>query len=413
VTADEREIDVTSVAAGGDGVGRSEGLVVFTPRTAPGDRAVVAVTAKGRFARGELRALVAPSPARVEPPCPHYTRDRCGGCQLQHLAYEGQLEAKRGIVHDSIARIAKRTVPEISVRPSEREWRYREKLTLALRRRPTGEWYGGLHPYDAPGRVFPLDDCPITSERVVAAWREILAASGLFPEARELRGAVRALDEGVSFVLEGGRSWPRAREFHDAVPTVAVLWWGAEERRPRLVATRGERRAPGASFAQVNPVVAAALRARVVDRVMSYGPDTVVDAYAGVGDTATLVAERGARVTAIELDREASAWSASRLPPGSRAVAGRVEDTIGAALPADVVIVNPPRAGVDERVTAALAGTRPRPRALVYVSCNPATLARDIARLPGFRIRALEAFDMFPQTAHVETLCELVPEEAA
>ena len=124
------------------------------------------------------------------------------------------------------------------------------------------------------------------------------------------------------------------------------------------------------------------------------------------------IVQVGDRRGEVEIDREASAWSASRLPAGSRALAGRVEELIGGALPADVVLVNPPRTGVDERVAAAIARSDPAPRAVVYVSCNPATLARDLTRLPAFRVRALEAFDMFPQTAHVETLCELVPEAA-
>jgi 23S rRNA (uracil1939-C5)-methyltransferase len=118
-------------------------------------------------------------------------------------------------------------------------------------------------------------------------------------------------------------------------------------------------------------------------------------------------------VTAIELDGEASAYSASRLPAGSSAVQARVEDALETALPADVVILNPPRAGVDARVTTLLAAAvrRPaRPRAVLYVSCDPATLARDVGRMTGWRIARLTAFDMFPQTAHVETVCELVPE---
>src|SRR5581483_5295898 len=106
----------------------------------------------------------------------------------------------------------------------------------------------------------------------------------------------------------------------------------------------------------------------------------------------------------------AAVWCAKRLPPGSRALAARVEDALPDALPADVVILNPPRAGVDPRVTATLQETTPPPRAVIYVSCNPATLARDLARLPRWRIASLVAFDMFPQTAYVETVCELVPE---
>jgi 23S rRNA (uracil1939-C5)-methyltransferase len=138
----------------------------------------------------------------------------------------------------------------------------------------------------------------------------------------------------------------------------------------------------------------------------------VIDAYAGAGAVARRIAATGATVTAIELDREATAWSAAQLPAGSRAIAARVEDALGAALPADVVILNPPRTGVDLRVTAQLADAAGSVRAIIYVSCDPATLARDLTRLPGWRIAQLTTFDMFPQTAHVETVCELVPLEA-
>jgi 23S rRNA (uracil1939-C5)-methyltransferase len=114
-------------------------------------------------------------------------------------------------------------------------------------------------------------------------------------------------------------------------------------------------------------------------------------------------------VTAIELDATAASWTAEHLPEGSRSVRGRVEDVLTDVLPADVVLLNPPRAGLDARVTRTLMN-EPRPRALIYVSCDPATLARDVARLPAYAIRSVVAFDMFPQTAHVETVCELVPE---
>jgi 23S rRNA (uracil1939-C5)-methyltransferase len=137
-----------------------------------------------------------------------------------------------------------------------------------------------------------------------------------------------------------------------------------------------------------------------------------VDAYAGSGATAVPLAQRGVRVTAIELDAAAARWTASRLPAGSRSVAARVEDALPSALPADVVVLNPPRKGVDERVTTELQERASDTRAIVYVSCNPATLARDLARLPRWRIASLISFDMFPQTAHVETVCELIPEAA-
>lgn len=412
VATELAEIAIDSIAAGGDGVGRVEGRVVFVPRAAPGDVARVRLQAKGRFARGEVVELLRPSPDRVDPPCPHYTRDHCGGCQLQHLSYEAQLASKGRIVVDTLARIGRRSVTLGEIRPSAPPWRYRRKLTLALRWSRGAGWIAGLHPYDAPDDVFALGDCPITDERVVAIWRAIMAQAALFPRVPRLRGAVRLLDDGASFVLEGGRQWGHGRALLDAVPELRAIWWAAEDSRPRLVAQRDERATTGASFAQVNVAVGAALHDHVVARVEAYAPATVVDAYAGNGDTAVRFAQAGARVTAIEVDRDAADFAATRLTAPSRSVHGRVEDHLGASLPADVVVINPPRSGVDVRVTDALQQAMPAPRAVIYVSCDPATLARDLARLSRYRVASTIAFDMFPQTAHVETVCELVPEAA-
>jgi 23S rRNA (uracil1939-C5)-methyltransferase len=145
---------------------------------------------------------------------------------------------------------------------------------------------------------------------------------------------------------------------------------------------------------------------------MSHRPERVVDAYAGSGATAIPLARSGAHVVAIESDRDAAAQCAAQLPEGSRMIPGRVEDALAAALPADVILVNPPRTGVHEQVTTTLETIAEAPRAVIYVSCDPATLARDLSRMPRYRIASLRAFDMFPQTAHVETVCELVPEAA-
>jgi len=161
----------------------------------------------------------------------------------------------------------------------------------------------------------------------------------------------------------------------------------------------------------VNAEVGAMLHAYVLDRARRYRPSSVVDAYAGAGATAVPLAGDGARVTAIEADREAAAVSAESLAAfsDSRSLTARVEDVIEQVLPADVVLLNPPRVGLHERVTAAIGAATPGPRAVIYVSCDAATLARDVSRLAGFRVASLRAFDMFPQTAHVETVCELVP----
>jgi 23S rRNA (uracil1939-C5)-methyltransferase len=404
-------IAVESIAAGGDGVGRSDGMAVFVPRTAPGDVALVRLSRGRRFARGELESLEVASASRVEPPCPHYTMDRCGGCQIQHLSYEAQLAAKSSIVGEALRRIGRRTVENPEVEPSDGEWRYRRKLTLHLRR-TGGRWIAGLHPYDDPDAVFELRDCPITDERVMAVWGELRPAFGMLPRERALRVAVRLLDRGAAVVVEGGRTWREPERVLEVAPSVMELWWRPEGGRARLLARRGDEASSGASFAQVNAGVAARLRGHVLALARGYHPAKVVDAYAGLGATTLPLAADDREVLAIELDADAAAQLRGQLRPPSTVVAGRVEDHIAAALPADVVLLNPPRGGLDARVASALQDVARAPSAVLYTSCDPATLGRDLARLTRFRLASVRAFDMFPQTAHVETVCELVPEAA-
>lgn len=404
------EVSIDSIAAGGDGVARLGGLVVFVPRTVPGDTARVRLQRGRHFARGAVEQLLRPSEDRVDPPCPHYTNDRCGGCQLQHIAYRGQLAAKRGIIADALKRIGRRDVDVPDVQPSDSEWRYRRKLTLTIRK-GNGRWVAGLHPFDDPVNVFQLRDCPITDEGVVAVWRDIFKASGHYPKVAAFRAAVRVVGSAAVLVVEGGTHWPDAKRLFEAVPSIAALWWTPDKGRRRLVAERAVVPA-GASFGQINRGVATALREYVIARARAYEPVHVVDAYAGTGETAVLLAEAGSTVTAIELDADAARVCASRLPAGSRALVGRVEELLERSMPADLVVLNPPRGGLDGRVPELLGATSPRPRAVIYVSCNPATLARDLARMPTLEVRSVVGFDMFPQTAHVETVCELAPRGA-
>ncbi|MDH5234315.1 MAG: hypothetical protein OEW77_05095 [Gemmatimonadota bacterium] len=411
-TALEVSLEVATIAAGGDGVGRHDGLVVFTPRSAPGDVIEAEVRVEGRVGRGRLVRVTRPGPARVDPHCAHYGEpDRCGGCQLQHLDIHAQREAKRVIVRDAFQRIARRDVALPEIR-SGSPWRYRRSLTLALRRSPDGAMHAGLRAFDDPEAVFALDDCHITDDRVVATWRAILAAAAHLPREPRLRGTVRWLGDRPAFVLEGGSEWDALDAFLKAVPSLAAVWWQAEGRRRRLVADRRPAAEPGASFAQVNAEMAAVMQQDVVAQALAYTPEHALDAYSGSGATAIALAAAGVRVTAIEQDEEATAWAAGRLPAPSRAIAARVEDVLARHLPADVVILNPPRAGVDARVLRTIAAAGPAPRAILYVSCDPATLARDVGRLAGWRVHALRCYDLFPQTAHVESVCELRPEAA-
>ncbi len=408
--SDIRELAIDAIAAGGDGVGRSNGVVVFVPRTAPGDRVRVryAPHASGRFARGQLVSLIVPAQSRTEPSCLHYTRDRCGGCQLQHLTYEAQLAAKTRIVADALERIGRRKVSIPGAIGSPRAWRYRRKLTLAMRRRG-GRWLAGLHPFDDPRHIFALADCPIADERVITLWREILAVGELLPHGPELRAAVRVDQdsggESATFILEGGTAWSDSDRFFASVARLTEIWWTPLGSDGRMLHSRGGERPPGASFAQVNIEMAALLHERVLVEATRRAPTSIIDAYAGTGEAAIALAATGARVTAIEVDRAAAAWCAMRLAAPSRSMAARVEHALPGALPADLVILNPPRTGASADVTAALAAVPPQ--TIIYVSCNPATLARDLTRLPRHEIHSVQPFDMFPQTAHVETVCVL------
>src|SRR2546421_2898737 len=181
----ERDIvAITSIAAGGDGVGRlGDGRAVFVPRTVPGERVRLrdGVKLHKSFARAELAEVVAPAGARVTPPCPHYLQDRCGGCQLQHVAYDAQLEAKRAIVGDALRRIAKLDIPDPEIVEAVEEWRYRAKVSLAVKGGGGRAKAVGFHPYDRPGTVFPLIDCHIAGFRIMALWRELKPRLGLLP----------------------------------------------------------------------------------------------------------------------------------------------------------------------------------------------------------------------------------------
>src|SRR5437016_13901107 len=186
-------VAITAIAAGGEGVGRlADGRAVFVARTAPGERVRLreGVKLHKSFARGELAEVVAPGAVRVTASGPHYVQDHCGGCQVQHVTYEAQLAAKRAIVGDALRRIAKLDIGDPEIVEAVEEWRYRAKISLAVksvgRSDPKGLPVGrgrtvGLHPYDRPVSVFPLIDCHVADFRLMALWRELRPHLDLLP----------------------------------------------------------------------------------------------------------------------------------------------------------------------------------------------------------------------------------------
>jgi len=218
-----------------------------------------------------------------------------------------------------------------------------------------------------------------------------------------LRRTRRIITRYLEDLEDNPKSQSAASELDRAqIPT--TLWWQPEGGVARVLAGRVTG-APAPVFEQVNPAMADRVRAFAVDRLGPVRDAGVWDLYAGIGETTAALAAAGARVESVERDQRAVAH-AEAAGPAARRHAGSAEAAVGQLEPPDLVVTNPPRTGMDAAVTAAIAAGRPR--RIVYLSCDPATLARDIVRLgPGFRLVEARAFDLFPQTAHVETVAVL------
>jgi len=414
-------VEIGSIGAGGEGVGRlGDGRAVFVHRTAPGE--VVEITThvdRPRWARGRLLRVLEPSADRRAAPCRHYAE--CGGCTLEHLRYPAQLQVKARIVGDALERIGDIRTGGIDVVPSPVEHRYRNRVSFALRRMGHGKLLAGFHALHDPGRILPIDgDCLLPEEPVARVWDRLRAAWGpdanRLPSGERLRLTLRGTANGsVSLLVEGGFSGGRPEELVHRVEGLESIWIRPD--RGRAVHVAGSPTLPeswggaeievgGTAFLQVNRDAATLLEAHVLARAGDVDGLHVIDAYCGLGFHARHLAGKGARITGIEMDPDAVRVAAAATPPPSRFFVGRVEEILPSALPADLLILNPPRGGVDPAGIEAI--LRHPPRRIIYVSCDPATLARDLKRLGStYLVRDLRCFDLFPQTAHVETVVEL------
>jgi 23S rRNA (uracil1939-C5)-methyltransferase len=414
-------IAITGIAAGGAGVGRlPDGRVTFVHRTAPGDRVEVRVVeAKARWTRSRLIGILEPGPGRRTAPCPHY--DRCGGCTLEHLEYPAQLAAKARIVEDALRRIARLAVTVPAVTPSPTEFRYRNRVSFTLRR-VRGTVVAGFRELEQPERLMDVTGaCLLPEEPVARAWDELRGSWGpdacRLPSGSELRITLRASMAGVvTLGIDGGYSPGRPAELLERVSDLSAIWHrpaGAPEHvllaGEEILLDRWEEddvELSGDVFTQVNRGAAELLEAHVLERLLAGSPGRrVLDAYCGVGLYARRLERAGLDVVGIEAHPAAVA-EARRTAPGSRILHGLVETRLAEALPVDAAILNPPRAGLDRVVVEGL-NARP-PARVVYVSCDPATLARDLRRFgDGWSVDGVQCFDLFPQTSHVETVVEM------
>jgi 23S rRNA (uracil1939-C5)-methyltransferase len=280
----------------------------------------------------------------------------------------------------------------------------------------------GFHQLERPAHVLDVDQrCLLPEHPVADAWGELRASWGpgaqLLPAGASLRLTLRSSLAGqVALLVEGGQGTGQPEELLRRVPAIAALWLSEGSGAPPVLAAGVEEldeswgdeqvALNGDVFLQVNRTAAALLEAQVFALARTVAGMRVVDAYCGVGLHARRLARAGALVTGLEVDGPAVRQAAAAAPPGATFLEGRVEDLLPRALPAQLVILNPPRTGVHGAALEAL--LQQPPDRIIYISCDPATLARDLSRLAsGFAVQSLHCFDLFPQTSHVETVAEL------
>ena len=441
---DEVTLVIDRLAYGGRGVGRVDGYVVFVPDTAPGDRARARLwRVKPSFAEADLVEVESPSALRTVPPCPHF--GPCGGCVWQHLGYADQLRAKESIVRESLAHLAR--LRDVEVGPiieAADPWAYRNKMEFTFH--PDGTL--GLHRRGAFDQVAPIDACLIQSAeangvlRVVREWAD---ASGLSRyDARDHTGLLRQV------VIREGK---RTGEIMVALITTAPDVPGIRALAGRLVAAAPQVASvllgvnPGPSDGLALTTVAAiagrpyimeelaGLRFRIgletffqtntaqAERLIEVvetlagvgGGETVYDLYCGVGTFSLALARRAGRVYGLEIvtpavdaARENAALNgignAEFIPGDVRRVLPDLVSRVGSP---DLLVLDPPRSGAGSRVMRKIIGAN-APR-IVYVSCNPTTLAPDLGELVGaaYAIRTVQPLDLLPHTHHVECVAIL------
>lgn len=399
---------IRAIASGGDGVGAlADGCTVFVPRSAPGDLVELAgIRRSRRLARARIGRLLEASLERTAPCCPHYQADDCGGCQVQHLKLPAQHEVRRRLVGDALRRIGHLDAPEVTLIESAAEWNYRTKISLAVKRRRIG-----FHRASRPDEVFDLVECHIARPELNALWAGVSRHRRLLPPRVE-QVVLRIDRDGQCHLIvreSGAEAWTTAKALGEALGLegiATVIWWDPEGGVPRTMYGATEAY-PAMVFEQVHPEMGDKVRAHAIAALGPLEGRHCWDLYAGIGETTRGLLAGGATVESVETDRRAVSLAEARGPGGSvTRHAGTVEALLPRLNPADLVVVNPPRTGLGREVASYLADGPPS--RLVYISCDPATLARDLDRLRhAFTIADVTAFDLFPQTAHVETVVRL------
>jgi len=431
------QVTIEKLVYGGDGLarlapepGRERGKTVFVPFVLPEEVAeVTTVEAKPGFERARLERLVKASAARIEPGCPYY--GACGGCHYQHAAYERQLEYKAAILRETLLRTAKLDwVDAVRIHSAE-PWHYRNRTRMRMRHAPFALGYFRF----ASHELLPVEQCPISSQlvnRAIAAVWELGRAGAWPANVREVEFFANAGDDRLLvevFFETGSEALDQEKlgaTLAARLPELAgmaffathvrrgecvsddsgpLLTWGTPELRYATAA--GDYRVSARSFFQTNRF----LTDKLVELVTGgRSGKSALDLYAGVGLFAVPLAKSFARVTAVESSLSSVKDLHANAPENVRVFQSATERYLEQqpSKKPDVVVVDPPRAGLGERVARVL-GKLAAPR-LTYLSCDPATLSRDLRLLleSGYRTEQVHLIDLFPQTFHVESLVQLV-----
>jgi len=423
---DVLELQVEKAVYRGLGLARHEGRAVFVPRGLPGERLRVHVTSveKG-FARAQAEEVLVPSPSRRKAPCPH--AESCGGCAYQELDYAAQLSLKRDVVTEALRRAGAPFPEPVDIVASPEEgWRTRASMHFEI---AGGDLRLGLHE-EGTHKVVEIERClqlsPAMSEAARGLKRAVAARPELWPRLTGLHLA-EGTEAGLVATLEVLMPASEAQglvSLRGALPGLTglagelvegqrrtyVLLMGSPRLAHQVLGLRLSSHAR--SFFQANRFLVEPLAQAVLDLVPAEGP--VLDLYSGVGLFALPLAARGQEIRAVEIDETAAddaGENARRLGLALRVDRSDTREFL-ARTPAregQHVVIDPPRTGAGLPVVELLAARRPP--TIVYVSCDPATLGRDLAHFArlGYRADSLRLFDMFPDTFHVEAVARLVP----